>query len=214
MRFFDPDDDLLITQRKLPHWAQDGSVVFITWRTADSMPKDALERWRADRNRWLDLHGIDPTKKGWKMLVQELPPELMTEYHDQFTTRWHEALDASHGACVLGQRRIAELVADSLLHFDGERYQMFNFVIMPNHLHLLASFPDKASMVEQSDSWKHFTARQINCHLGTQGRFWQQDAFDHLVWHEGQFRRLQDYIAQNPVKAGLRSEQALHWCRA
>jgi type I restriction enzyme R subunit len=51
MRFFDPNDDLLITQRRLPHWAQDGCVVFITWRTSDSMPKDVLDRWRADRNR-------------------------------------------------------------------------------------------------------------------------------------------------------------------
>ncbi|MBK8091980.1 MAG: transposase [Verrucomicrobiaceae bacterium] len=214
MRFFDPNDDLLITQRKLPHWAQDGSVVFITWRTADSMPKDVLERWRADRNRWLDVHGIDPTQKGWKMRVQELPPDLMAEYHERFTTRWHEALDASHGACVLSQPEIADIVANSLLHFDGDRYEMLDFVIMPNHVHLLATFPDKAAMIVQCDSWKHFTARQINATLGLQGRFWQQDAFDHLVRHEGQFRRLRDYIAQNPVRAGLRADQARLWSKA
>jgi menaquinone-specific isochorismate synthase len=39
MRFFNPHDDVLITQRRLPHWGQDGAVVFITWRTHDSMPK-------------------------------------------------------------------------------------------------------------------------------------------------------------------------------
>ena len=214
MRFFDPNDDLLITQRKLPHWSQDGSVVFITWRTADSMPKDVLERWRADRNRWLDVHGIDPTQKGWKMLVQELPPDLMAEYHNRFTTRWHESLDASHGACVLCQPEIADIVANSLLHFDGDRYEMLDFVIMPNHVHLLATFPDKAAMIDQCDSWKHFTARRINATLGLQGRFWQQDAFDHLVRHEGQFRRLRDYIAQSPVKAGLRVDQARLWSKA
>ncbi|MFN7563168.1 MAG: transposase [Prosthecobacter sp.] len=214
MRFFDPNDDLLIAQRKLPHWAQDGSVVFITWRTADSMPKDVLESWRADRNRWLDVHGIDSTQKEWKMRVQELPPDLMVEYHDHFTTRWHEALDASHGACVLSQPEIADIVANSLLHFDGDRYEMLDFVIMPNHVHLLATFPDKAAMIDQCDSWKHFTARQINRRLGAQGRFWQQDAFDHLVRHEGQFRRLRDYIAQNPVKAGLRADQARLWSKA
>ncbi len=64
MRFFNPHDDLLITQRKLPHWAQDGSVVLITWRTLDSMPQDVLAAWRAERNRWLVAHGIDPTVKG------------------------------------------------------------------------------------------------------------------------------------------------------
>ena len=214
MRFFDQHDQLLITQRRLPHWAQDGCVVFITWRTSDSMPKDVLERWRADRNRWLNIHGIDPTQKGWKIRVQELPPDSMAEYHDRFTTRWHEALDSGHGACVLAQTEIADLVFDSLLHFDGDRYEMLDFVIMPNHVHLLATFPDKAAMVEQCDSWKHFTARQINRRFGTQGRFWQQDAFDHLVRHEGQFRRLRDYIAQNPLKAGLRPAQARLWSRA
>lgn len=214
MRFFDPNDESLITQRKLPHWAQDGCVVFITWRTADSMPKDVLERWRADRNRWLDLHGIDPTQKSWKTQVQALPPDLIAEYHDRFTTRWHEALDASHGGCVLSQPEIADIVANSLLHFDGDRYEMLDFVIMPNHVHVLAFFPDKAAMIEQCDSWKHFTARRINAALGTQGRFWQQDAFDHLVRHEGQFRRLREYIAHNPRQAGLRADQARHWSKA
>jgi REP element-mobilizing transposase RayT len=189
-------------------------VVFITWRTADSMPKDVLERWRADRNRWLDVHGIDPTQKGWKMLVQELSPDLMIEYHDRFTTRWHDTLDAGHGDYVLSQPEIADIVANSLLHFDGDRYEMLDFVIMPNHVHLLATFPDKAAMIDQCDSWKHFTARRINATLGLQGRFWQQDAFDHLVRHEGQFRRLRDYIAQNPVKAGLRADQARLWSKA
>ena len=214
MRFFDPNDELLITQRKLPHWAQDGCVVFITWRTADSMPKDVLERWRSDRNRWLDLHGIDPTQKGWRTQVQNLPPDQMAEYHDRFTTRWHDTLDAGHGHCVLSQPEIADIVANSLLHFDGERYEMLDFVIMPNHVHVLAVFTDKAAMIEQCDSWKHFTARRINVAIGTQGRFWQQDAFDHLVRHEGQFRRLRDYIAQNPRQAGLRTDQARHWSKA
>ena len=211
MRFFNPHDDLLITQRKLPHWAQDGAVVFITWRTLDSMPQEVLEGWRAERNRWLVAHDIDPTLPGWKAQVQDLPLEQMTEYHEQFTTKWHEHLDAGHGACVLRQPELAQIVRDSLLHFDGDRYEMLDFVIMPNHVHLLACFPDKAALLEQCESWKHFTGMQINRRLGTKGRFWQQDAFDHLVRHEAQFRRLQHYIVENPAHAGLREGEALRW---
>ena len=209
MRFFNPHDDLLITQRKLPHWAQDGAVVFITWRTLDSMPQEVLEGWRAERNRWLVAHNIDPTLPGWKTQVQDLPLEQMTEYHEQCTTRWHEHLDAGHGACVLRQPELAQIVRDSLLHFDGDRYEMLDFVIMPNHVHLLAYFPDKAALLEQCESWKHFTGVQVNRQLGTKGRFWQQDAFDHLVRHEAQVRRLQHYIAENPAHAGLREGEAL-----
>ena len=84
-------------------------------------------------------------------------------------------------ACALRQTELAKIVADSLRHFDGDRYALLDFVVMPNHVHLLATFPDKASMLEQCESWKHFTATRINRRLGTKGRFWQQDAFDHLV---------------------------------
>ena len=213
MRFFDPNDQLLITRRKLPHWAQDGCVVFITWRTADSMPKPVLARWRDQRDRWLRLYGIDPDQPDWKVRVQALPPELMTEYHARFTHRWHEALDSCRGRCALMCPEIADIVQESLLHFDGDRYEMFDLVVMPNHVHLLVSFPEKTEMLKQCDSWKHFTAQLINRRLGTRGRFWQQDAFDHLVRHEAQFRRLRAYIAENPWKAGLRARQARYWSR-
>jgi len=108
---------------------------------------------------------------------------------------------------------IADVVLESLLHFDGDRYEMFDLVVMPNHVHLLVSFPEKTEMLKQCDSWKHFTAQLINRRLGTRGRFWQQDAFDHLVRHEAQFRRLRAYIAENPWKAGLRAGQARYWSR-
>jgi putative transposase len=211
MRFFNPHDDTLITQRKLPHWAQDGAVVFITWRTVDSMPQQTLEAWRTERFTWLSAHGIDPSIPGWKTKVQDLPADQMTEYHDLFTTRWHEHLDAGHGACLLQQPEFSQIVHDSLLHFHGQRYDMHAFVIMPNHVHLLATFADRAGMLQQCESWKHYTAHLIHRQLGTKGRFWQQDAFDHLVRHENQFQRLEQYIAENPTKAGLRPDQARVW---
>jgi hypothetical protein len=66
MRFYDPDDAVLITRRRLPHWAQAGTVVFITWRTADSLPLDVLRHWREDRARWLRAHDISPDAPTWR----------------------------------------------------------------------------------------------------------------------------------------------------
>ena len=211
MRFFDPDDDRLVIQRRLPHWAQDGAVVFVTWRTHDSIPRAVLEAWLDERNRWLAALGIDPANPGWKLSVQRLPRTQMIEFHHRFTTRWHEELDTCHGACVLRQPALAQIVAASLRHFDGDRYEMLDFVVMPNHVHLLAVFPDKVAMLPQCDSWKHYTAREINRRLGMKGRFWQQDAFDHLVRHEAQFQRLQTYIAENPAKARLSEGEYFHY---
>ena len=74
MRFFDPGDSIMVTERKLPHWAQAGTVCFITWRTHDSMPAKILEQWFADRRVWLQARGIDPDDLTWKQRVMDLPP--------------------------------------------------------------------------------------------------------------------------------------------
>ena len=63
--FFDPEAPVEITQRNLPHWEQRDAYYFITFRTADSIPKDVLERWIRERNTWLALHHIDPARDDW-----------------------------------------------------------------------------------------------------------------------------------------------------
>ncbi|MBI4191780.1 MAG: uracil-DNA glycosylase [Betaproteobacteria bacterium] len=39
--------------------------------------------------------------------------------------------------------------------------------------------------------------------LGRKGEFWQKESYDHLIRYDEDFARCMDYIAQNPVKAGL-----------
>jgi hypothetical protein len=153
MKFFDPNDDLLITQRGLPHWAQDGRVVFITWRMNDSLPTETLADWRTRRTSWLTLRNIDPQVPGWKRRIHELPPADIAEFHETFTSAWHQLLDEGHGSCALRSPECANIVHDSLLHFNGDRYQMHSFVIMPNHLHMLVTFPDRDTMLSQCESW-------------------------------------------------------------
>ncbi|MBC8350622.1 MAG: transposase [Planctomycetes bacterium] len=75
--------------------------------------------------------------------------------------------------------------------------------MMPNHVHILVAFRDAEQMLKQCESWKQFTARRINARLKTTGRFWQPDAFDHLVRTEEQFGYLRKYIADNPARARL-----------
>ena len=53
--------------------------------------------------------------------------------------------------------------------------------VMPNHVHLLASFASEDSLKAQCDSWLHYSARLINLAFGNKGKFWQQEPFDHLV---------------------------------
>ena len=213
MRFFDPDGALHITQRRLPHWAQAGVLVFITWRTADSLPKKVVQAWLEERSQWLRIHGIDPSHDDWKEALQALRADLRSEFTDRFTSKWHANLDACLGECVLRSPEMAGVVADSLLHFDGAQYQLETFVIMPNHVHVLVSFTDSAAMLNQCNAWKRFTARAINSKLGRSGHFWQAEVFDHLVRSEAQFQWLLKYIEQNPANAGLKDGEYLFWRR-
>jgi REP element-mobilizing transposase RayT len=113
-------------------------------------------------------------------------------------------LDSGPGRCLLRRPERAEIVANSLLHFDGERYRMGDFVVMPNHVHLLAAFPSAEEMRVQFDSWLHYTAYQIHQQIGERGNFWHQEPFDHLVRSVDQYVYLRDYIADNPRKAKLK----------
>jgi putative transposase len=204
LQTFDPQTEFAVIERKLPHWSQAGTMCFISFRTFDSIPEHALRRWHVERSEWLQRYGIDSKSENWRDALMKLDRPIRGEFTRRFSREWHRNLDGCHGACVLRDPELAKIVADSLLHFDGDRYSMSDFVVMPNHVHLLAAFEDEERMLTQCDSWKHFTARQINLRLGTNGRFWQQDGFDHLVRSVEHFEAFRRYIAVNPSKAKLK----------
>jgi type I restriction enzyme R subunit len=211
--FFEPDEERLVVQRQLPHWSQPGTLCFITWRTWDSLPKQVLESLNADRAAWLGRNGIEPASSDWKIRFAKLPLSVRHDYRNKISARWQTHLDGCHGVCVLRRAELAKIVADSLQHFDGERYLLTDFVIMPNHVHLLAAFPDADRLLKQCRSWKHYTAARINRTLGVRGRFWQVDDFDHLVRSPEQFDYLRKYIGDNPRRANLRPEEFIHYAR-
>ena len=212
-RVFDPADDVLVVERRLPHWSQAGTICFITFRSFDSLPKPVVEAWLRQRNAFLRRHGINPLAKDWRQQLGALSLEIKDAFDRTLSSRWHENLDVCHGACVLRRPELAQVVADSLKKFDGDRYELIDFVVMPNHAHLLAAFLDVDAMLQQCESWKHYTACKINRALGQTGRFWQQDGFDHLVRSAGQFGYLRQYIADNPKKVNLKPGEYLHYSK-
>ena len=231
VQFFDPKQDHTIAYKRLPHWAQAGTVCFITWRTADSLPKESLARLNQQRQELLKQHQLDPNGD-WKQSLAKLPPAVRGQLHWSFFTAWDEQLDHAAGACVLREPELSQIVMNSLLHFDNERYVLTDAVVMPNHVHLLVAFRDEDSLITQCTSWKRFTATQINKWLRGQnageenlshgmtelrssvvprprfqpppsGEFWQVDQFDHLVRSPEDFDKYRCYIAENPGKARL-----------
>ena len=200
---FDPEADFDVLEGgHLPHWYQAGVSYFVTFRTEDSIPHGILRRWHAERARWLQQHGIVASSATWKAELAELPKNSRKEFHERFSQEYMEYLDRGWGACALRHPKSAKIVSDSLMHFDGERYNMGDFVVMPNHVHLLVCLLGEVGILEQCYSWKKFTAGKINQLLGTSGRFWQEESFDHLVRSPEQFQAIQRYIAANPRNLG------------
>ncbi|HLA86021.1 MAG TPA: transposase [Thermoguttaceae bacterium] len=214
LQTFDPNEQYAaVVRHRLPHWSQPGTITFITWRTWDSMPAPVVEDWLVRRDAWLRHHGINPLLSNWRSRLDSLPEAARTEFKRLLSDRWNDHLDALHGQCVLSRPEFTRMIADSLIHFDGDRYVLTDYVVMPNHVHVLAAFSSEEGMLQQCESWKHFTARQINQALCRKGQFWQQDDFDHLVRSSDDFDRYRLYIGDNPIRARLNAGQFLHYSK-
>ena len=210
---FDPAAEIHFAERNLPHWFQPGATAFVTFRTKDSMPRKVLERWQRELDVWLRERGLDSQTANVSQIMQQWPRPVQNEYRRLRNRLWHFALDECHGACVLRRPELAAIVSKSLLHFDGERYNLDSFVVLPNHIHLLVQMRASHTLAKQVESWLRYTGRQINERLGVRGAFWQSEPFDHLVRSAEQFEYFRKYIVDNPVKARLQPGEYLYWTR-
>ncbi|MBB5031383.1 REP-associated tyrosine transposase [Prosthecobacter vanneervenii] len=167
----------------LPHFDHPGLVQAITFRLADALPAEKLRQWQQD-------------------LAHE--SELV---RDVETKRRIEAwIDAGHGACWLREDSLAQIVEDALLHFDAARYRLLAWCIMPNHVHVLIETQVAWPLGGIVHSWKTWTAKQINAHLGRSGTVWQREYHDRFIRDADHLTNVTRYIEQNPVKAGLCGE--------
>ncbi|WP_269539036.1 REP-associated tyrosine transposase [Cerasicoccus fimbriatus] len=81
------------------------------------------------------------------------------------------------------------------LHRSG-KWHISLFLLMPDHLHGLISFPANVSMAEQISLFKSYQSRFL-------GINWQEGFFDHRIRSDEEFALKAEYIRQNPVRAGL-----------
>jgi len=185
--FYDPTALLgFYKGANLPHWRQDGTVYFVTWRTADSIPAARVKQWLAEREKWLAAH-----PGAWT-------PEIEREYFRLFPERWEAWLDESQGACELAQPEVRRIVEETLMKHDGTDYVLYGYVVMPNHVHVLVTPLGETSLAEITQAWKSVSSHRINKLLNRDGVFWQKESFDHIVRSEQQMGRLMEYLRENP----------------
>lgn len=189
--FFDLRADIDVSRRNLPHWQQEGRTYFITFRLNDSLPQEKLEALRRDRAEWLNKN-----PEPWTST-------LRSEYHELFSKKVQEWLDAGHGSCLLKDPLCSRIVADTLRHFDSERYDLAAWVMMPNHVHALVTPRTGFALGKILHSWKSFSAHEINKQTGRKGDVWQHETYDHIVRDPDSLWHFAKYIVDNPRQAGL-----------
>lgn len=116
--------------------------------------------------------------------------------------RW---LDEGNGECLLRENWAAEETVQCLRHHDGMQFDLIAYVIMPNHVHVLARpYSDADFPLERLEQgWKSYSAKAINRHLARSQSVWQEESFDRIIRDEEHLFRCLQYIGSNPKRAGL-----------
>jgi putative transposase len=187
------------TRRTLPHWEQAGCTYFVTFRLADAVAAPVWKQWRAERAAFHDQH-----PKPWDTATQK-------EYNAQFPAQMERWADAGHGSCALADPALRALVVQAMQHFDGVRYTLGDFVLMPNHAHVLVTPHDGHSLKDILTGWKRTSGHSILKLIPGPKPFWMDEDFDHAVRSEKQLAHFQNYIAENPSKASLRAGTWTHY---
>jgi putative transposase len=92
------------------------------------------------------------------------------------------------------------IIVSSLKHFERLRFDLFAFVVMPDHVHVLVKPYEGFFLHELVHSWKSFSAHRLQRDLGREGRIWQEDYFDRIMRGEPEFLEKVRYILNNPLK--------------
>src|SRR5258708_6149112 len=114
-------------------------------------------------------------------LVDSLPARVKEEIAKVPPADRIQTVDASwdqgYGRRDLKIPEIARLVRDALLAFDGERYGLVAWCVMPNHVHTLVEARTGHRLDRALHAWKSFTAKQANRWLKREGAFWAPEYF-------------------------------------
>ena len=164
----------------MPHFDGGEIAQTVSLRLFDSLPQTLLDQWRRE-------------------LLRRPEKEIATELRK----RADSYLDKGMGSAWMNRPEIAGKIHESLLHFEGVRYHLHAWVVMPNHVHALLTPAAGWELGEIMHSWKSYSASECNKLLGRKGRFWEKEVWDRYVRNEQHYSNAVAYIENNPVKAGL-----------
>ncbi|MFO0878627.1 MAG: hypothetical protein U0840_14900 [Gemmataceae bacterium] len=183
--------------------------VFVTFRTAGSVPAATINRLEAEQHRWL----TQITERGINAR------QWLSSASKRFLGRLDDLLDAPGQSDLLIRPGVADVIRTSLLRYNDVYYRLGAYCIMPSHVHALLFLPEpfaieanlavgeQAVAPEPLDRflafWTLGTTHRINSLLRRSGPLWHPAFYIQPIQDTEELNRLADYIAFNPLKAGL-----------
>ena len=179
----------------LPHCDFPGLVQFVTFRLVDSMPASR-------RGEWEHLLKIEDDREK--------------------RTKLEQYLDRGIGECHLRDPHIARIAEDAMLHLNNERYELFAWCVMPNHVHALVhvwqmalwkmvqnwkvrveNLTRRAMLAERRAPSRQVSAADTNEPRRCSALQWQREYWDTFMRDEEQEQKAVRYVESNPLKAKL-----------
>ncbi len=184
---FNPHKDVQTTEANLPHWRQDETTYFVTFRLADSLPNEKLAKWISERDAWRLNH------------PEPLSEKQKAEYYETFGKKLEQWLDQGSGSCFLRDSIAHSIVKNTLMYFDGDRYHLGEHVIAGNHVHVLVTPISEYKLSDILHSWKSFSAKEllklrVADRLTTKPQVWQKESYDHIVRSSKALAKIEEYI--------------------
>jgi putative transposase len=179
------------SRRNLPHFDGSDTNQFITFRLADSLPQEFLEKLEEEL----------------KLLEKDVEVERVL--------RIEKYLDRNYGSCILRESACAKIVQDALIFLSEKRFTLHAWAVMPNHVHFLARFNEGQTLAEGLHSLKSYTSNKIKEIHPEMGSIWQAGYFDRFMRNEEHFWRTYRYIHNNPVESRLcQNPEDFRWSSA
>jgi putative transposase len=113
-------------------------------------------------------------------------------------------LNTSNGRSIFQVHRLCDLFLSTLKNYrTQQKFSLHEFVLMPNHIHLLLSPLGETTLERSVQLIKGGFSFRARKEAGFNGEVWQRGYVDHRVRDARDYAYHRQYIHQNPLRSGL-----------
>jgi REP element-mobilizing transposase RayT len=93
-----------------------------------------------------------------------------------------------------------DIIQQALLHFNEQRYVIYAYVVMDDHVHVVFRPEGKHQVSQLMHSWKSYTAHEIQRRRGAKGNLWLHESWDRIIRDEDELIEKCQYVLANPLR--------------